>query len=71
MAGSSEPRRLEAAGSQAARSPAALHEDELSPSKALRDSLEWDTTQRVGDGLPVAGPITSFPGPEDEAADSV
>ncbi len=61
MAESHERRRLEAEGSQAARSPAALHEDELSANKALRDSIGWDDSQRVGDGLPVAGPITSFP----------
>ncbi len=60
-----EPRRLEAEGSPATRSAAALHEDELSPSRALRESVGEGESQRVGDGLPVAGPITSFPDTDD------
>ncbi len=70
MAAASEPRRLEADGSQAARSPAALHDDALSPTKALEESVGFGGGQRVGDGLPVAGPITTFSGPEDDVPDT-
>lgn len=57
-------RRLEADDSQAATTPSAAHEDELSPAKALRDSSTADGGQRIGDSGPVANPIVSFPGPE-------
>jgi hypothetical protein len=59
-------RRLEADRSQAATTPLANHEDDLSPAKSLRESLAADGCQRVGDSGPVANPIVSFPGPVDE-----
>jgi hypothetical protein len=65
----SEEHRLEDAQSQAATTPAAEHEDALSPSKALRESAAGGG-QRLGDSGPVANPIITFPeaeGREDDA----
>ena len=59
--------RLEADHSQAATTPAANHEDDLSPAKSLRESAGAKGSQRVGDSGPVANPIVSYPGPADEA----
>jgi hypothetical protein len=39
--------------------------DQLSPSRALRESLGSSDSQRVGDNGPLANPVVSFP----EAAD--
>ena len=55
-------RRLEDENSQAATTPAAAHEDELSPSKAVRESVGGG--QRVGDSGPIANPITTFSEPD-------
>jgi hypothetical protein len=54
-------RRLESPLSQAAQSPVANHDDVLSPSLALRESSASGGGQRLGDGVPVDGPITVFP----------
>jgi hypothetical protein len=54
-------RRLEDEKSQAATTPAAEHEDALSPSKAVRESSAGGGGQRLGDSGPVANPITTFP----------
>lgn len=59
-------RRLESDASQAATTPAAEHEDALSPSKAVRESSAGGGGQRVGDSGPVANPITTFPETEDQ-----
>ena len=58
--------RLEADHSQAATTPTANHEDDLSPAKSLRESAAADGSPRVGDSGPVANPTVSFPGPVDE-----
>jgi hypothetical protein len=42
-------RRLEAEGSQAARTPVARHEDDLSPAKGARERQEQSRSQRIGD----------------------
>ena len=57
-------RRLEADTSVAAASPAAEHEDALSPARVVRELSAVGGSQRLGDGLPVAGPITTFPDDE-------
>ena len=50
-----------------------LQEDQLSPSRALRESLGQSRSQRVGDSGPVANPTVSFPdepdGGDDESED--
>jgi hypothetical protein len=61
----STKRRLAAAQSQASTSPLAEHEDALSPVEALRESVGAGGGQRVGDGLPVDGPVVSFPGDDE------
>ena len=46
------------------RSTTPLHpgaEDQLSPGRALRESLGSSASQRVGDNEPVANPVVSFP----------
>ena len=53
-------RRLEAHNSIAASSPSAQREDALSPAREVRDASGVSASQRLGDGLPVAGPITTF-----------
>ncbi|MBI1734488.1 MAG: hypothetical protein HYR51_04875 [Candidatus Rokubacteria bacterium] len=63
-------RRLEDARSQAAITPAAEHEDALSPSQALRESSTGGGGQRVGDSGPVANPITTFSETEDREHDA-
>lgn len=55
---------LEAESSQAASTPLAEHEDELSPSKVLRETVASGGGQRVGDSGPVANPIVTFPDSE-------
>ena len=60
-------RRLESADSPAAHSPAAWHDDALSPVEALEESTNASGSQRVGESGPVANPLTSFPeGPESQ-----
>jgi hypothetical protein len=54
-------RRLAAERSQASTSRLAEHEDALSPVEALRESVGTGSGQRLGDGLPVDGPIVSLP----------
>lgn len=56
-----EARRLEAPDSPAARTPAAEHDDALSPTQALHESINLDGSQRVGSSPPVANPLVSFP----------
>jgi len=56
-----DDRRLESDASQAAKTPLAQHEDELSPARALRESSASGGGQRVGDSGPVANPIVDFP----------
>ncbi len=53
-------RRLEAEGSQAARTPVARHEDDLSPAKEARKRQEQSRSQRIGDTTPT-GPAISPP----------
>jgi hypothetical protein len=60
-------RRLESEASVAARSPLAQHEDALSPARSVREASGAGESQRLGDGLPVAGPVTTFP--DDDASD--
>lgn len=55
---SSSSDRLTGANAPAAKSSAAAHEDALSPTKAMRDSLGASAGERVGDGTP-NGPVTS------------
>jgi hypothetical protein len=54
-------RRLEGEGSPAATSPAADHEDAMSPSRALRERDATSQSQRVGDNTAAANPCVSFP----------
>lgn len=63
-------RRLEDDKSQAAITPAAEHEDALSPSKAMRESSAGGEGQRLGDSGPVANPITTFPETEGREHDA-
>ena len=35
--------------------------DQLSPNRALRDSLGSSTSQRVGNSGPISNPVVSFP----------
>ena len=53
--------RLESEASPAAQSPAAVHDDALSPAQALRQSINATGSQRVGDSPPVANPLATFP----------
>jgi hypothetical protein len=39
--------------------------DQLSPGRALQDSLGASASQRIGDNGPLANPTVSFPGEED------
>ncbi len=41
--------------------------DQLSPNRALRESLGSSESQRVGDSGPIANPIVSFSGDPDDA----
>jgi hypothetical protein len=54
------PRKDDAADRQPDRS------DQLSPSRALRESLGSSGSQRVGNNGPVANPTVSFPDEPDE-----
>jgi hypothetical protein len=56
-----EPRHLESPASPAAHTPAALHDDALSPVQALDESINADGAQRLGSNPAVANPITVFP----------
>lgn len=49
------PHRDDAVNRQVDRS------DQLSPSRALQESLGASSSQRVGDNGPIANPIVSFP----------
>ena len=53
---------------QAGQHPERDQSDQLSPNRALRDSLGSSGSQRVGDNGPVANPIVSFP---DEPGDDM
>jgi hypothetical protein len=59
-------RHLEAEGSPASISAAAEHDDELSPALGLRESVGTGGSQRLGNGVPVDGPIVSFPDDDEE-----
>jgi hypothetical protein len=59
--GAGAGRRLESPDSQAAGTPAARHDDALSPSRALAESVNAEGSQRVGSSPPLANPVTSFP----------
>jgi len=61
--GEESPDRLSGDRSPARTSPAAQHEDELSPAKELRDRVATSRSERVGDGTVAGGPITSPPEP--------
>jgi hypothetical protein len=63
-------RRLEDEHSQAAITPAAQHDDALSPSKAVRESAAGGGGQRLGNSGPVANPITTFPETEGREHDA-
>jgi hypothetical protein len=54
-------RRLAAERSQASTSPLGEHDDALSPVEALRESVGTTGGPRLGDGIPVDGPIVSLP----------
>ena len=58
-------RRLEGEGSPAATTPAANHEDAMSPSRTLRERDATSQSQRVGDNTAVANPCVSFPDESD------
>jgi hypothetical protein len=55
------------------KKPLPGQEDQLSPSRALRESLSQSRSQRVGDSGPLANPTVSFPdepdGGDDESED--
>ena len=55
------------------KKPRPGQEDQLSPSRALRESLGQSRSQRVGDSGPLANPTVSFPdepdGGDDESED--
>lgn len=57
----SSPDRLTGDQSPARQSPAAQHEDDLSPAKDLRERVASSRSEKVGDGTAVGGPITSPP----------
>jgi hypothetical protein len=63
-------RRLEDEKSQAAITPAAQHDDALSPSKAVRESASSGGGQRLGNSGPLANPITTFPETEGREHDA-
>jgi hypothetical protein len=52
---------LESPDSPAHRTPAAQHEDELSPAKVIRDRSEQAPSQRIGDNTVAGNPVVSFP----------
>jgi hypothetical protein len=52
---------LESPESQAHRTPAALHEDALSPARIIRDRSEEGRSQRVGNNTAAGNPVVSFP----------
>jgi hypothetical protein len=52
---------LEGPDSPARRTPAAQHEDALSPAKVIRDRAEEARSQRIGDNTVAANPVVSFP----------
>jgi hypothetical protein len=58
-------RRLEGERSPAATSPAAEHEDAMSPSRTLRERDATSQSQRVGDNTPTGNPYVSFPDESD------
>ena len=52
---------LESPDSQAHRTPAAQHEDALSPATVIRDRAEEAPSQRIGDNTVAGNPVVSFP----------
>jgi HSP20 family protein len=62
--------RLSGDAAPATRTPAARHEDDLTPGKITRDRVESSRSERIGDGTPAAGPVTSPPVPAEGAADA-
>ena len=55
------------------KKPQPGQEDQLSPSRALRESLGHSRSQRVGDSGPLANPTVSFPDEpdgDDESSDA-
>jgi hypothetical protein len=55
------PRKLQGDNAPSARSEVARHDDALSPTRALRDSVGQSGGQRVGDSPPAGNPVVSFP----------
>jgi hypothetical protein len=53
--------RLTGERAPAQQSPAAEHEDALAPGKTLRDQAQSSRTERIGNGTPAGGPLTSPP----------
>jgi hypothetical protein len=56
-----DPDRLAGEHSPATRSPAADHEDALSPSRVVREASEEGRTERIGNNTAVANPLRSPP----------
>ncbi|HXG04308.1 MAG TPA: hypothetical protein VNO23_12950 [Candidatus Binatia bacterium] len=52
---------LESPDSPARRTPAAQHEDALSPAKVIRDRAEEAPSQRIGNNTVAGNPVVSFP----------
>jgi hypothetical protein len=52
---------LESPDSQAHRTPAAQHEDALSPARIVRDRSTESRGQRIGDNTVAGNPVVSFP----------
>jgi hypothetical protein len=48
------------------KKPQPGQEDQLSPSRALRENLGQSRSQRVGDSGPLANPTVSFPEEPDD-----
>lgn len=57
--------RLTGSGAPAERTPAAEHEDALSPAKIIRDLAEEGRTERIGSNSAVENPLTSPPATEE------
>jgi hypothetical protein len=60
MTGPGAPRHGDEAGSRPTPGPLD-RSDQLSPNRALQESLGASTSQRVGDNEPIANPVVSFP----------
>jgi len=61
-------RKLESDQSQAAKTTAAQHDDELSPGKIVQDRADEGPSQRIGDNTVSDNPVTSFPDESETAA---